>query len=363
MRAGRLQRARDGAAEHRRAGRRAHEIGDPPPLPERHPDADRDTAVRSLEPAPIGKNCQRLLETGRGIAERIAIARRDEADDRRKFRRPSGGSRAAAPLRGPRSPPSPYRQRQRRRSPACRRAARENRSRRRCCRRDRHGRAAATDRRRARSRSRPRPRRVQPRAHSPPAVRDGASTTTRSAGKADNAVSSIAAAVSGHAVRSAALSVREGSARATTARPPCGSPVRRPLPTMRRRPAPRPAPGATRPHAPAAPDSPNPLAEDPSRETGRRRNARRAGELSPGRRSGPAARAIPAAARAACPRRAAAPSVVAEFREQNGSRGEQPFPPGQPLRPIADSGHLRSLAPARPLSMKIAGQDLWPLRA
>ena len=85
MRAGRLQRPCDGAAEHRHAGRRANEIGDPAPLPERHADADRDAAVGGLDPAPIGDDRQRLLEGGCGVAERIAVARRDEADAGENF--------------------------------------------------------------------------------------------------------------------------------------------------------------------------------------------------------------------------------------------------------------------------------------
>ena len=344
-----------GAREHRRAGRRAREIGDPPPLPERHSDAYRDAAVRGLDPAPLGEDRQRLLEarsrrrgTGRGSASRRGRCRR-------KFRRPSGGSRAAAPRRRPRSRPSRYRERRRRRSPERRRAAPENRSRRRGCRRARRGRAAATDRRRGRSRSAPRARAASSREHGLGAVRGGASTTTRSGGKADKRRVEHRRCRLGIGPsdrrRDRAARVRQrprprgrpaGISGSGAGLPPCAADPRRDQRLACR--------GRTRQQRRRFP---TPFAEDPrgGRDTGRTRGGRgtfrRAGAQDRRR-----ARSAPRRAQHALdePR----DPLVAEFGEQNGPRGEQPFPPGQSIRPIADSGHPRSLPPAGALSMKIA---------
>ena len=67
------------AAEHRRPFRRAQKIGNPPPLPERHADACRDPPVGELASAPFDEEVQRVLKRSRGVAKRIAAARRDQS--------------------------------------------------------------------------------------------------------------------------------------------------------------------------------------------------------------------------------------------------------------------------------------------
>src|ERR1700724_2738623 len=47
------------------------------PLPERHAAPDRDPAIGELDPAPLSKQSQRILERGGPVAEWVAVAGRD----------------------------------------------------------------------------------------------------------------------------------------------------------------------------------------------------------------------------------------------------------------------------------------------
>ena len=328
------------------------EIGDPPPLPERHPEADGDAAVGRFDPSPLGDDRQRLLERcGCCETDRDSGSRRGRC--RRKFRRPSGGSRAAgrvavlghAPARIGGGSESGHRHIRKQREKTDLAADAVDATARSSSARDR----IALDHRDA-----PRPRRREPRPRPPGGPRRGQADDPLGR-KIRQGLSSIAAAVSGHAVRSAARSVREGSARATTPNRPClisGSVLAaHHLPPTRAATSNRAPP----PHAPAVPDLPTLPAETRAmvdRPGATRRRARRPRR---GRRSVPAAHAIKATGRAKCLRRARRLAISGRVQEQYSPRGAQPFPPDQPLRPLfADSGHRGSLSPARPLSMKIA---------